>query len=77
MRQALGYAALLIAAVAVVYGFWILLSASKEYSSVPKNQLSYIFLQNLHRFKGRFAIFFVFIGIEIALFLTIAVTTSK
>jgi uncharacterized iron-regulated membrane protein len=77
MRQALGYASLLIATGAVAYVVWVLWTAFKEFSNVPKDQVGYVFLQNLHRYKGRFAIFFVFVAAELVDFVVIAVTSPR
>ena len=77
MRQALAYVFAVITTAAVVYVFWVLLSAYEEYSDLPKDQRIYAARANLYKYKGRFAIFAIIFAVDAIVLLAVAAMTPK
>ena len=69
MWQVLAYVGAVITTLCVAYGFWVVSSLYKDFPDIPTNQLNYAFLTNITRYKGRIAIFFAILAIDIAIFL--------
>ncbi|HEY5504157.1 MAG TPA: hypothetical protein VIK28_03295 [Sedimentisphaerales bacterium] len=69
MWQVLAYAGVMTATLCVGYGFWMVSSLYKDFPDVPTDQLNYAFLTKIKKYKGRIAIFFAIVAVDLVNFL--------